>query len=257
MTHRRLIFFIFMISVLGNGGALAQGTEFFLRDDGEFNKDDPVDQLLAGAPSLPIVDPINPPDLDLDGVPGLTIAKGPSADAIHFQEWVSVLQPELCFSGFGRVHLYTVLKGLADNESAAVNVFVIDRDPGVMGDDTLIAQSGLVLDPWSPTGTWDEKLFFFVPKTTEIDSATGHPIYRFTAGHELVVRVNVGGTLSSQDVLFTYDSTNFPAKIFFQSSDCNVVVASGEVLDDQGGVVRFPDLWRDGPVVLAFVRHFG
>ncbi len=127
MTHRRLIFAICVMGVLGNAQALAEGTEFFLGDDGTLDKDDPLDLLNALAPAIILADPINPPDLDLDGVPGLTVVKGPdSADAIRFQEWVSDPQPELCFSGFGRVHLYTVLKSFIDDESAAVNVFVID-----------------------------------------------------------------------------------------------------------------------------------
>ena len=136
MTHRRLIFVICVMGVLGNGQVLAEGTEFFLRDDSSFDKDIPLDLLDATASIVPVLDPVNPPDLDLDGVPGLTIAKGPDdANPIHFQEWVSVGQPEVqCFSGFGRVHLYTVLSGFSSNESAAVNVFIKDRDP--MGGET-------------------------------------------------------------------------------------------------------------------------
>ena len=113
------------------------------------------------------------------------------------------------------------------NTKGLLTAAIRDPDP-VVGNDTLIAQSGLVLDPWSPTGTWDEKQFFFVPKSNDFDMGTGNPFYRFPIGHQLVVRVNVGGTLSSQDVLLTYDSSNFPAKIFFQSSDCVAVVPSGE-----------------------------
>jgi hypothetical protein len=30
-----------------------------------------------------------------------------------------------------------------------------------------------------------------------------------------------------------------------------------EVLDPQGEVVRLGDLWRERPVVLVFIRHFG
>lgn len=30
-----------------------------------------------------------------------------------------------------------------------------------------------------------------------------------------------------------------------------------DVLDEHGGRVRLAELWREGPVVLAFVRHFG
>ena len=30
-----------------------------------------------------------------------------------------------------------------------------------------------------------------------------------------------------------------------------------ELTDEKGGKVRLGDLWRERPVVLAFVRHFG
>ena len=157
MNYGRLIFVIFVIGILGNVRALAQGTELFLRDDGSFNSEIPQDSLDVLPPTLS-VDPINPPDLDLDGVPGLTVVKGPDSDnALHFQEWVSGPQPEQCFSGFGTVHLFTTLKDFIDDESAAVNVFVIDREP-ITRAETVIAQSGLVRDPWSPTGSWDEKV---------------------------------------------------------------------------------------------------
>jgi hypothetical protein len=29
------------------------------------------------------------------------------------------------------------------------------------------------------------------------------------------------------------------------------------VYDERGGAVRLGDLWRDDPVVLVFLRHFG
>ena len=34
-------------------------------------------------------------------------------------------------------------------------------------------------------------------------------------------------------------------------------LAACELSDEKGGKVRLGDLWRDRPVVLAFVRHFG
>jgi hypothetical protein len=34
-------------------------------------------------------------------------------------------------------------------------------------------------------------------------------------------------------------------------------LAACELADDKGGKVRLADLWRERPVVLAFVRHFG
>ena len=145
MTHRTLILAIFVIGILGNAQALAQGVEFFLRDDNSLDQLNPQDLLDELPPSFVVLDLMNPPDLDNDGLPGLTLVKGPdSADPLHFQEWVSSPLPEQCFSGFGRVHLYTVLKDFIDGESAAVNVVVQDRDP--LGEETLIAQSGLVLD---------------------------------------------------------------------------------------------------------------
>ena len=109
-----------------------------------------------------------------------------------------------------------------------------------------------MLDPWSPSGLWDEKVFFFVPKETGIDPVTGHPFYLLEAGHEIVLRVSVGGQLSAQDVWFTYDSEDFPAKISFEASDCGDVVPPGELqilsrvgsdvtLSDGGGTVSIND----------------
>jgi hypothetical protein len=34
-------------------------------------------------------------------------------------------------------------------------------------------------------------------------------------------------------------------------------LAGAVVQDEQGRDIRLGDLWRDRPVVLAFVRHFG
>ena len=34
-------------------------------------------------------------------------------------------------------------------------------------------------------------------------------------------------------------------------------LADCEVLDERGGKVRLGDAWREKPVVVAFVRHFG
>ena len=110
---RNLLTFLFGITlILTATPALAQGVEFYLQDDGSFDKDNPQDFLVEGEPMVQIFDPINPPDLDNDGSPGLTIAKEPNEfDPLHFQEWVSDPQPERCFSGFGRVHLFHSAQG--------------------------------------------------------------------------------------------------------------------------------------------------
>jgi|RhiMethySRZTD1v2_1073278.scaffolds.fasta_scaffold190354_3 hypothetical protein len=34
-------------------------------------------------------------------------------------------------------------------------------------------------------------------------------------------------------------------------------LAACELTDENGAKVRLGDLWRDHPIVLAFVRHFG
>ena len=54
MTHRKLIFVIFVIGLLGNAGAQVQATEFFLRDDGTFDKDIPLDVLDPAASTIPV-----------------------------------------------------------------------------------------------------------------------------------------------------------------------------------------------------------
>lgn len=34
-------------------------------------------------------------------------------------------------------------------------------------------------------------------------------------------------------------------------------LADARILDDSGATIRVGDLWKKGPVVLAFLRHFG
>ena len=194
--------------------------ELFLRDDGSFDEKNPQD-LLDLAPSLTALpDPMNPPDVDADGNPGLTIVKDPDfSDPKHFQEWASdPLPEELCISGFSRVHLFTAPKDFITDPVGTVSIVVLDRDPD--GYDSLVGQAALVLDPWSFSGEWEEKLLYFFPKETEIDPETGSPFYRLLAGHQIVLQVVVGATLSSQDIWFTYDSSDYPSKLYFDSSGC-------------------------------------
>ena len=141
---KRFVLVIFVVGLLGSVPALAQGVEFFLHDDPL----DPREGLLDELAPVLITDSFSPPDLNGDGDPGLTVVKGADPnDPSHSHQWASGFQPERCFSGFGRVHLFTVLKDFISDESSAVNVSLVDRDPN--GNDiSVIGRSGSVLDPW-------------------------------------------------------------------------------------------------------------
>ena len=253
--------FFFFGSVPSSGSDLC---EFFLHDDGTLDKYDPLDVLDMNSPSLPLTDPLYPPDFDEDADPGLTIKKGPgkgesgdldddessdfdpwAADPLHFQEWAT--QPQLddiCLSGLSHVHLFTVLKNFEAIESGTVTILVLDRDPDT-GDDTLIGQASIVLDPFSMSGEWEEKEFPFVPYANDWDTETGFTFYRLLAGRQLVLKAVVGGELSSRDIWFSYDSSDHPSKMTFASCDCYNIHPPGD--NDSDWIISGHDIYFNLP----------
>ena len=207
--------------------------DLFLRDDGTFDWTDPYDLLAPVAPMDVLADPLNPPDFDGDGEPGLTVKKGPDLqNPRRFHEWVSDPQPELCLSGVSKLFVSTALRELSADRAGAVKMYVLDR--GADENDAVIGQSSLVLDPWSLAGEssnpgngglatadqWEDNVFAFVPTVMEQDVVTGFPFYRLADGHSIVVRIVVGGDLSTKDVWVAYDSVDYPSRLVFASNDC-------------------------------------
>lgn len=45
--------------------------------------------------------------------------------------------------------------------------------------------------------------------------------------------------------------------VWAMTNEVPAALAACEVTDEQGQVVRLGDLWRDRPVVIVWLRHFG
>jgi len=219
---------------------------FFLHDDATFDQDDAFDLLDQYAPVTVLPDPHDPPDFDADNEPGLTIKrfkKNPQAE--NYQEWISDPQPvDLCLSGLGRVQLFATIKDFKRVDAGAATVLVLDRDPDTQ-EDTLVGQAGLVLDPYSFSGDWEEKVFLFVPRETDADPETEFPYYRLAAGRQLVLKVIVGANLTVQDVWFSYDSTDHPSRLVLASCDCDDI--QPPVDDDGDWTISGADMYSGPP----------
>lgn len=238
------------LSLAANGTPTSIETcNFYLADDGTFDAKDTTDFLDSTAPDTVLPDPMYPEDFDSDKDPGLTIWKyvgegSPLDRPQRHHEWISEpLAQSLCLSGFSTIHLYTASRDFTPVGSASVDVFVLDLSP--TGEETLIGQAALVQDPWTVSGGWEEKVFYFIPSATNTDPVTGFPYYALLAGHQLMLKVIVGSDLSNKAVYFAYDSEEYPSRISFASCDCSNVQPPAE--SDYDWIISGPDLYSGLP----------
>ena len=200
--------------------------DFFLHDDGAFTSTDTTDTLNSTPPGSTLSDPQSPMDFDADGTPGLTISpfSGGSTGALAsdvYHEWAAApLGDDLVLSGSSRIHLYT--SSSVAGAAGSAMAFVIDYDPAT-SEESLIGCTVVADDPWTEGTGWEEKVLHFVPRRTSVDPSTGFPYYFLASGHQLVLRLMVDGSEDASDIIFAYDSVEYPSRLSLASTDADNV----------------------------------